>query len=391
MVKREEAEQYRREAARYPVIDSNTVVKTEDEIPLAYFIKGAMFAGLSLNEREELKESLLRTVKELIKEYPPPPPKTNDSRVKSYDKQKAKPTKNEKKCGQHNFMYLIPQGQKGHKPPDIHTHAQKKVSVVTEYMRNTTGTHNLVAKWIANIDPDTHRQLHDSYQRLGAEKLKHLYQGPNACHSSHVLVVDLAVDPHKDSNDAKQSWTVTHVVGKFTGGLVALPELGIRIKQEQGDFLIMHAAILTHFVEEIEEGERFSQVYFTRKDILFPAEEPKEKVEWPCPFPGCSKRAPKYKGIKGHLRGPTKKGPRLAAINSGKNAYHFLTVKEIKDNYEASLKPVLVGTNTVVHEPEEDEHKEDEQEEDEHDEDGRDEDENDEDGQENDEHKEDEH
>lgn len=175
------------------------------------------------------------------------------------------------------------------------------------------------------IDPEMHAKLHDRYQELGPAELKHMYQGPNACHSGTALLINEAVNPHKDQNDAIDSWTPTNCWGKFKGGYVGLKELGIKIAHEEGDIVLMHAAVLTHFVEEVEEGERYCHVRFTKESILRPV-TPKPALDIPCPFEGCGVVKRSEGALKDHLRGPTK--PALRRIAEARGCYHMLSAKD---------------------------------------------------------------
>ena len=77
----EAAESYRLHAESYPLITSSTVVKTKDGVPLLYFLKDGMLAGLTEEEKQRLPAQSLSAIRALIDVYPPPPPEKKDSRV----------------------------------------------------------------------------------------------------------------------------------------------------------------------------------------------------------------------------------------------------------------------------------------------------------------------
>ena len=193
-------------------------------------------------------------------------------------------------------------------------------------MRATTWEHTQVAKWISVLDPEKYAELHTCYQKLGPEELKHLYQGPDVCHSGLALLANLAVDPHKDQNDVRDNWTTTNCWGDFKGGHVVFPDLGFKVAQEPTDLILTHAAVLTHLVEDVEDGERFCHVRFTKKDILRPKELPL-KLTIPCPFADCSRVCPSEASLRKHLRGPTGE----KRLKARRDCYHFLECKETKD------------------------------------------------------------
>lgn len=216
--------------------------------------------------------------------------------------------------------------------PMLHKHAnpagEKRLNAVKSLMEATTWEHNQVAKWISVLDPRKYEQLHKRYQEIGPDKLKHLYQGPEACHSGLVVLVNMAVGPHKDPNDARDNWTTTNCWGDFKGGHIVFPELGIKIAQMPGDLILSHAAVLTHFLEEVQEGERFCNVRFTKKNVLQPPTV-KPRLGIPCPVADCprsqpAKYLPSWGGLRTHLGGPTGQKKRLAAIKAARGTYHFL-------------------------------------------------------------------
>ena len=221
----------------------------------------------------------------------------------------------------------------------IHPHgnpdSEKRLTGVKNLMEATTWEHNQVAKWISVLDPKKYQQLHKRYQEIGPNGLKHLYQGPEACHSGLVLLVNIAVGPHKDRNDARDNWTTTNCWGNFKGGHIVFPELEIKVAQEPGDLLLSHAAVLTHFLEEVEDGERFCHVRFTKKDVLQPPTV-KPSLHILCPVADCprsqpAKALPSWDGLRKHLEGPSGQKKRLAAIKAARGTYHFLDEEDTAD------------------------------------------------------------
>jgi len=85
-----ERDRYQREAANYPLTTSSMVVRCEDGMPLLYFIKGAMFAGLSPKEQLDLASQSMSSIQELVTAYPPIPPGAKDSRIANHAEQRQK-------------------------------------------------------------------------------------------------------------------------------------------------------------------------------------------------------------------------------------------------------------------------------------------------------------
>lgn len=198
---------------------------------------------------------------------------------------------------------------------------------VAQYIQSTEWEHVQVSKWISVIDPVIHNELHDCYQKLGTNKLEHLYQGPEACHSGLALLINRAEGPHKDHNDARDNWTSTNCWCIFEGGCVVYPDLGIKIAQEPGDLSLCRAAVLIHFVEDITKGERFCHVRFTKKDILRPLPGGYQELKLHCPVEGCSRICPSEASLRYHLRGRTDEASRRVRSNK----YHWLELSEAKE------------------------------------------------------------
>ncbi|KAL8920279.1 MAG: hypothetical protein Q9208_006347 [Pyrenodesmia sp. 3 TL-2023] len=328
-VKKTEAsiQRFRQEATHYPVIRSSTVVRCADGKPVLYFIKAGMYAALAPDEERRKRENSIKAIRELINVYPPPPPKADDSRMQKEQReiQKAK----HQAFGRHMLAFWHAIGSP-HEPPHLSEGSQPKnpdaMAKLVEYMQATEWEHVQIANWIAATDPEIYKELHSSYQSLGQDKLKHLYQGTSACHSGLALLINRTEDPHKDMNDARENWTATNCWGLYEGGDVVYPDLGIKVAQEPGDLSLTRAAVLTHFVEGIHDSERFCHVRFTKEHILRPSGKVYTKMAIPCPYPGCPKVCTSKGSLKTHLHGPSSKARRAKKSPT----YHWLPTKEVK-------------------------------------------------------------
>ena len=215
---KEAAEKYRLEAEDYAVVESSTVVKTRDGVPLLYFLKDGMLAGLTPEERQHLPIQSLSAIRGLVKAYPPPAPPKKDSRViqQQRDKQLAKKQAYGRyvSCFHRNAMekkanfikqYLCywklqanPYGL-NHVSSAAQPKAASAMRKLKDYLDATSWEHVQVTRWISALDSNVYKELHDCYQSFGPENMKHLYQGPEACHSGLALLVNVAVDPHSRS------------------------------------------------------------------------------------------------------------------------------------------------------------------------------------------------
>jgi hypothetical protein len=68
---------------------------------------------------------------------------------------------------------------------------------------------------------------------------------------------NLQVEPHKDRSDAKHGWMGICCAEQFTGGLLVLPKLKLKLQNKPGDVVYFQSTILEHYVTEFE-GDRSS-------------------------------------------------------------------------------------------------------------------------------------
>ncbi|GJN88856.1 hypothetical protein Rhopal_001827-T1 [Rhodotorula paludigena] len=85
--------------------------------------------------------------------------------------------------------------------------------------------------------------------------------------SGLALLWNQTVDAHRDGQDAKFGWLAETVAGRFSGGEMFLPQLGIVIPLQPGDLLLIRSALLEHCVLPFE-GERYAVVAFRHQSTL---------------------------------------------------------------------------------------------------------------------------
>lgn len=126
-----------------------------------------------------------------------------------------------------------------------------------------------IGMWFQLLDPTTHRRYRDCYQALvDQDKLEFLHQSARGCFTGMALLINHAVNPHRDSNDVKDGYVVTTPLGDFEGGLVVFPDLKLMICQKPGDLLFSRSALLQHSVTDITAGQRTSFTYFTKRFVM---------------------------------------------------------------------------------------------------------------------------
>ncbi|KAL8916564.1 MAG: hypothetical protein Q9208_008435 [Pyrenodesmia sp. 3 TL-2023] len=331
-----------KQAQVFDVVRTSTVWKSSDGEPLAYFIKEGMSTGLSPDESVALLAESEEATAALQKEYRPKhTPK--DSRVAD-DVKAMKKDMEEKglKYARIHYSYGKAEGRP-HGPGYIRQDARHKLPVVAKFMQQTAWEHRQVSNWIRMIDNSGFwQEAHQRYQSFGQQTLQHLYQGPEACHLGLDVLWNVASGPHRDKEDVPEAWTSTNTWSDYKLGYLVLPEFGVQIDQRPGDLILMHARALIHFVGPTD-GNRICHVRYTNKWIFRESQGP-PPVDLPCPVDGCARRCASKSIFKKHLKGPTNKEQRAAAMKSGKGKYHFMDenaevnklLKEAVDVYEAA-------------------------------------------------------
>jgi len=168
------------------------------------------------------------------------------------------------------------------------------------------------------------KTLYENLRQAG--KLRHLDQGPNGCHAALALLVNVAVNAHKDRYDVKDGWTEVNCEGQFKGGDQVFPDLRLKIRLEPGDLVLAHYAVLEHWVEDVVEGQRYCHVRFTKGNILRP-----HTPKFRCRLEGCNSAFSEERNLKDHLRRSTKKqyhGLPLDEVDSLVKAWRALKDQE---------------------------------------------------------------
>ena len=167
-----------------------------------------------------------------------------------------------------------------------------------QFLNGTTWEHEATSAWMEKLDYPMWQEYHNKYQDLEEQgKLRHLYQGPSGCQSGYALLINMSVEPYKDGGDVKDGWVATNCWGNFKGGLAVFPDLEFKISQEAGDLLFARTAVLEHWITPVADGQRFSNVRFTKGDILRP-----HIPIFDCPVQGCSRKMRVWSSIRRHVK-----------------------------------------------------------------------------------------
>lgn len=342
-----------------PRFTRSTRIQTSDGVDLVFFIKRGMTSPWGFIGRT-LAALSLKAIEAFIKIYPPPKNLGEDNRHSAnpgeditkadtdgrpYGVYVSKLLNPRPACKTDQVQHWVlwhPRGQ-----PDLTTSRESKpkdakmLEALKDLLFRTRWQHILLSKWLKVLDRPAWDRYWSRYQTQRAEgKLEHLDAGDMGVWSGLALVVNASANPHKDPGDVKRGWTATCALGSFTGGDVVLPEWGLRFAQEAGDVMLMAAAVITHMILP-HEGERYSQVYFTKARTLDP---PTHKYF--CDVSGCTKGYTARGGLKGHKDNSNDNAHRAAraarkaaaAVHNGSSLEDFSPANEAEETDEAHKK-----------------------------------------------------
>jgi hypothetical protein len=114
------------------------------------------------------------------------------------------------------------------------------------------------------VDPQFHTNITRLRKRMGelafAKALFHidplLFEGREFLFNSKSGV-------HRDSLDPQLGWVALVALGSFKGGDVWLPQLGIKVRLEPGDMVLLRGRVVKHGFEAHTGGQRICVPHFT--------------------------------------------------------------------------------------------------------------------------------
>ncbi|MCJ1392007.1 hypothetical protein MMC18_004874 [Xylographa bjoerkii] len=289
------AEDAQKMSERFSTTEDSTVFITMDGEPVIYLLNDAFEVCFPPAITDSIHAQVTSSIDRLAKGYPPKMPKKDDKRNRGTERPSIKELR---KMGQHVGDYHFARWyEKGHSnaPGASHRLSSDIVSskpfqkkLIYDFFREQAPLSQGIGMWFEKIDPIRYEEYHKCYTDLAnADELGPLRQSCQSAFTGMVLLLNINVDPHKDSGDVKDGWVATTLEGDWTGGHVVFPEFGIKINQKPGAVLFARAALLLHCVGRIESGDRYCMTHFTKADILKPPVQNKEDKAFQCPACPC--------------------------------------------------------------------------------------------------------
>ena len=271
------ADQALEASKKLPVIKSDHVFKTSDGELLLVFLKGGLYRPWRQEVHEELDKRIQTSLHDLLKDYPVPQPKQTDVRHSKH---------NEKSTGytDYGLYHLCCWKAQGHsqEPPvlsediiaDGHT-----LNSVWNFCKTMTPITPIISLLFGAIDRDSWTQYHTNYNCILQDTaLKAIHTSGRACFLGLSVVVNMALGPHKDSNDVKDGWVAMICTGNFTGGNLVLPALEAQLEHTPGDVVFFRSTVLEHYLAAFE-GERVAMVSLSMDDTF--QQRLQQKIELP--------------------------------------------------------------------------------------------------------------
>lgn len=81
------------------------------------------------------------------------------------------------------------------------------------------------------------------------------------------IIFNRMSDFHRDSQDPQLSYVALYAGGDFTGGMLELPDLKLKVRLEPGDMVLFRGRVLLHKVGEWDDGQRYSIPHFTHTSL----------------------------------------------------------------------------------------------------------------------------
>ncbi|KIN94298.1 hypothetical protein M404DRAFT_168700, partial [Pisolithus tinctorius Marx 270] len=69
--------------------------------------------------------------------------------------------------------------------------------------------------------------------------------------------------PHVDRQDPQMGWVALVALGEFTGGNLHCPQLGLDVRLEPGDVILLRGRVVRHQIKDWDEEQRIVIAHFT--------------------------------------------------------------------------------------------------------------------------------
>lgn len=139
-----------------------------------------------------------------------------------------------------------------------------KATRIANFYRSMGPTFQVIGQLFKAIDRDAFAGYESVWNDLVARGgLANIHTSHWQVFATMALVHELTVGPHIDDGDLAGGWVAMFVRGRFTGGDLVVPALGIKVPYQQGDLVFMRSSELEHYIDKWD-GSRTGVVMFTK-------------------------------------------------------------------------------------------------------------------------------
>lgn len=249
-------------------IEKNVVIRSSDHQDLLVFWRGGMNIPFGQRIGNDITAQLSTALGLLIDVYPPHRPSPNDIRhEENIDDLRARLGS----AGIYHFCYWYEQARQKYGDPimstDVVSHGTHRFEEVVRFFEAIAPIQQVISILMHAMDPFAYGKFYNNFQKTATQSSWKLFgTSRRSCYHGLALLINLTVRPHRDKNDTTTGWTAMTCEGNFTGGLLVVPELGVKINFRPGDVIFLRASMLEHYLEDWE-GRRSSLVFLTHADV----------------------------------------------------------------------------------------------------------------------------
>jgi hypothetical protein len=128
-----------------------------------------------------------------------------------------------------------------------------------------------ISMTFASIDPDSWERYRQAYIKTSEHprirSLQVFDKSPIQCFIGYYLLINTLTTIHPDIKDPPDGWLAMVVLGRFTGGHLYFPDLGISLEYKAGDVIFFRSWALKHFISHFQ-GNRYVVLFSTSRSIF---------------------------------------------------------------------------------------------------------------------------
>lgn len=144
-----------------------------------------------------------------------------------------------------------------------------KLSATLKLFKTLSSLSRRVNEAVHITDPTFHQQLTELRDALHAmEPVAETMDNVDPLlFEGREIIFNRLSDFHRDSQDPQLGYVALYAGGDFTGGMLELPEIKLKVCLEPGDLVLFRGRVLLHKVGEWDSRQRYSIPHFTHTSL----------------------------------------------------------------------------------------------------------------------------